>query len=192
MAKKYFFLFISLSFTLAAFSVNPRTTLTITDKTATASSYIDKEIVLNNQTDLHITNSATVSTNVLNNSVIKLNSVDSWVFFDNIRPQFVIDSLLKYISVNNQASVLKTNVRVSIYKQGAVVIPQPSNFQPLTVYTGQNFTGDSLSTYLLYTYYNGLGTMDNKIRSFKLKRGYMVAFANSSDGLGYSTYSKPF
>lgn len=186
MIKNYVILLIAFfAVSSYAYSQNPRTTITITDKTLSVSSYTDKEVVLNNQTDLHLTAAATVSKTLLNNSIVKLNSVNSWVFFDNVRPQFVIDSLLKYIYVNNQAAVLKTNVRVSIYKHGAVVIPQASTFQPLKVYTAQNFTGDSAS-YSMFTFYNALGTKDNKIRSFKLKRGYMVTLATASDGLGYS------
>jgi hypothetical protein len=181
--KTYYFLIISFWLSISAFAQNPRTTITLTDKTLSVASYTDKEVVINAQTDLHLT--ATVAKTVLNNSVVKLNSDNSWVFFDNIRPQVVIDSLLKYIYVNNQAAVLKSNVRVSIYKQGAVVVPQASTFQPLKVYTGQNFTGDSAS-YSMFNFYNSLGAMDNKIKSFKLKRGYMITLATASDGTGYS------
>ena len=136
-------LFLSFIVFTPVMGANPLTTLILTDKTVTTTSYTDKEIIINGQTDLHLTNAATVSRSLLNNSVIKLNSVDSWLFFDNVRPQFVIDSLLRYVSVNGQSAVLKTNVRVSIYKHGAVVIPHASTFQPMKVYTGQNFSGDS-------------------------------------------------
>ena len=167
---------------ISSFSENPRTTITITDKNVTVSSYTDNEVVLAGQSDLHIT----AKYNSLTNSVLKLNSADSWVFFDNIRPQIVIDSLLKNIYVNNLPAVLKTNARVSIYKHGTVVIAQPSTFQPLEVFTAQNFSGDSIS-YSLFTFNTSLGTkFNNKIRSFRLKRGYMVTLATNADGTGYS------
>ena len=181
MEKKITFLFFCLISVLYVFAQNQQITINLTNKEVSIASYTDKEIVIDGETDLHLT----APTKVLNNSVVKLNTVDSWVFFDNIRPQVVIDSLLQYIFINNQKAVLKTNVRVSIYKHGAVVIPQPSSFQPLTVYSNQNFTGDSVS-YSMFTFYNSLGTMDNKIRSFKLKRGYMATLANATDGTGYS------
>jgi len=179
--KKYTFLILFLSYTLFGFSQNARTPITIIDKQVSVSSYTNMEVTMNNQSDLHLT--ATMKP--LNNSIINLNSVDSWVFFDNIRPSKVIDSLLQYIYINNQAAVLKTNVRVSIYKHGAVVIPQSSSFKPLTVYTNQNFSGDS-AAYSLFTYNNALSSFDNKIRSFKLKRGYMATLATGTDGLGYN------
>jgi hypothetical protein len=172
----------TLFFTFALFAFSQKTTINITDHNVTFPSISDSDIIINGQTDLHITSKY----HALTNSNIKLNSVDSWVFFDNILPQTVIDSLLKNIYVNNVPAVLKTNVRTSIYKQGTVIIPQSSTFQPLTVFTAQNFSGDSAS-YSMFTFYNALGTkFDNKIRSFKLKRGYMVTLATNSDGTGYS------
>jgi hypothetical protein len=153
----------------------------INDSVVTANSYTSSQIILSGKSELHIT----ASTNPLTNSTVSLNSDNAWLFFDNIRPQAVINSYLPYILVNGNASVLKTNLRVSIYKNGTVVIPESSTYQPLKVYTGQNFQGDSAS-YSMFTFYNSLGKMDNKIRSFKLKRGYMVTFATVGDGTGYS------
>lgn len=170
-----------LLFSLRAFSQSGLTVITLTDKEVITPSYTNSEIIIGGQTDLHIT----ALSNPLTNSIIDLNSDDSWVFFDNIRPDVVISSLLQYIKVNAQAVVQNTNARIAIYKQGTVVIPQPSTYQPLEVYTGVNFTGSS-QKYSLFTFYNSLGTFDNKIRSFKLKRGYMATLATNSDGTGYS------
>jgi hypothetical protein len=179
MIKKITLLTFYLVCSLIAFSQ----VVNITNADLTVASYTDKEVIMTGKSTLHITASSALKS--LTNTTIRLNSENSWLFFDNIRPQVVIDSLLKYVTVNGNAAVLKTNARVSIYKHGAVVIPHSSSIQPLKVYTSQNFTGDS-AAYSMFTYYNGLGTMDNKIRSFKLKRGYMATFATSSDGLGYS------
>lgn len=183
MFKKVTFLFLSVVLSLLSYGQNARTVLEVTASSSSTSSFTDKEVVINGKTDLHITALSTATP--LNNSIVKLNSIDSWVFFDNIRPQYVLDNLLKYVYVNGALAVNKTNCRVAIYKQGTVVIPQPSSFQPLKVYTGQNFTGDSTS-YSQFIINSSLGSFDNKIRSFKLKRGYMATFANGSDGLGYS------
>lgn len=171
-----FFLFSSL------FIFSQRTTITITDKNVTVASYTDKEIILNSASDLHLT----ASTKSLNNSIVRLNTENSWIFFDNIKPTVVIDSLLKYIYVNNLAAINKTNVRVAIYKHGTVVIPHSSSYKPLKVYTDRNLTGDSAS-YSLFTFNTALGgIVNNKIRSFKLKRGYMATLATAADGTGYS------
>lgn len=181
MIKKIILLTFFAAFTIFSFSQGSQTTITLTDKVVTASSYTDAEIIINGQTDLHLT----ALTKPLINSVIKLNSEDSWVFFDNIRPDTVINSLLQYIKVNDQPAVLNTNIRIAIYKHGTAVIPHPSTYQPLEVFTGKDFTGSS-QKYSLYTFYNNLGLFDNKIKSFKLKRGYMATLATKADGTGYS------
>lgn len=162
---------------------NARTTITLAAGDFSVTSYTDKEVILNSKTNLHITSKFAKTS--LNNSVIHLNTVDSWVYLDNIRPQTVLDSLLKYIYINGNLAVNKTNARVSIYKQGAVIIPHSSQFQPLKVFTSPNFAGDS-TTLPLFSFNNSLGIYDNNIRSFKLKRGYMATFATASDGTGYS------
>jgi hypothetical protein len=153
----------------------------IVNSDLSVTSYTDKQVVISGKASLHLT----ATTKTLNNTTVDLTSDDSWLFFDNVRPQVVIDSLLKYVTVNGAAAVLKANARVSIYKHGAVVIPHSSSFKPLKVYTGQSYTGDSAS-YSMFTFNNSLGAFDNKIRSFKLKRGYMATLATLSDGMGYS------
>jgi hypothetical protein len=180
MKTKLILLTFFLPICLFAFSQNSRTPLLITSTEASSASYTDMEITINGKTDLHIT----ASFSPLNNSSINLNSENSWIFFDNIKPSSIIDSVLQYIYVNNNPAVLKTNVRVSIYNHGTVIIPQPSTFQPLEVFTNQNFTGNA-QKYSLFTI-NTLGAFDNNIRAFKLKRGYLATLANNADGTGYS------
>ena len=171
-------------FTFSVFSQNTRTTVTISDGTTTAVSYTDKEILLSGNAQLHLTGTSSI----LTNSIIRLNGDNAWLFIDNVRPAAVISTILPYIYVNTTAAVNKTNVRVAIYKQGAVIMAQGSTFQPLTVFTDLNCTGDS-AKYSLFTKYSGtgLGTgIDNKIRSFRLKRGYLATLASAGDGTGYS------
>lgn len=165
------------------YSQAERTQLTITGAETTVSQYTDKEVILNGKSDLHITSNTCIG--ALTNSIVRLNSDDSWLFFDNIRPTVAIDSLLKYVYVGENLAVNGSNVRVAIYNHGVVIMPHAPSFTPLTVYKGQELAGDSAS-YGLHTYYNSLGAFDNSIRSFRLKRGYMATLANNPDGSGYS------
>lgn len=183
MFRKLLLLWIVAGFTQLSFSQNDKTPLEITAAKTTVSSMIDKEVVMNGKSDLHITSA--FAKNALQNSTVHLNHEDAWLFFDNIRPSVAVDSLLKHVFVNTAPAVNKNNVRVAIYKHGVVIMPHSPQYKPLTVYSGQNFTGDSAS-YNLFTYYNGLGAMDDRIRSFKLKRGYSATLANNADGGGYS------
>jgi hypothetical protein len=158
-----------------------RTTINISGTVVNTTSLVDKEFIVNGKTDLHVTAAYTP----LTNSIIRLNSENSWVFFDNIRPQAIIDSVLPNIYVNGVPAIYKTTARVAIYRHGTVVIPQSSTVEPLKLYNGQNFTGDSLKV-SQFVFNNALGTFDNRVRSFKLKRGYMATLANEPDGSGYS------
>ncbi|GAO30828.1 glycosyl hydrolase [Geofilum rubicundum] len=117
--------------------------------------------------------------------VVSLNHQDAWVFFENIKPSLVSDNHLDHIQVNGVAFENGTNGRIAIYAHGTVLMPHANSFRPLTVYTEENFGGES-AQYAIHTYYNNLGTFNNAIKSFKLKRGYQATFATSSDGKGYS------
>ncbi len=167
---------------LFAAGLNAATVVRITTNT-TVASFSDSEVTMDVKADVHLT--AAFAKTALVNSTVKLNTIDSWLFFDNVKPQTVIDSLLKYVYIGENLALNKNNARVAIYKNGAVVMAHPSGFQALTVYNEKSFKGDSVK-YNTSTYYKSLGSMDNKIRSFKLKRGYMATFANNSDGSGYS------
>lgn len=144
--------------------------------------------------DLHLTASDNA---IAHGATINLTSEDAWLFFDNVRPNEVISAYAAQIFINGRPMDVKSNCRVVIYKQGAVVMPYPTNFEPLTAYTGEGFTGKAAS-YAADIYYcdnpdeaaplDMVKPMpqDNSIRSFRLKRGYMATFACDADGLGYS------
>ncbi len=121
---------------------------------------------------------------------IDLQNPDAAVVFVNIKPSLVIDKYLSKITYNGIALQNNVNCRVSIYRHGAIVLPHSdtmnpdkTTFYPLTVYTGDNCTGEA-------TQYNGGNRKTNtesfNFRSFILKRGYMVTMANNTDGTGYS------
>jgi Glycosyl hydrolase catalytic core/Secretion system C-terminal sorting domain/H-type lectin domain len=181
MKNKFSVFILSLFSIISVFAQNSLTTISVTGSVVTVDSYVDKEVIVDGATELHLT-----SATPLVNSVVKLNSDDSWLFFDNLRPQQVIDLYLNNIYVKGALASYRSNCRVAIYGAGAVVIPHSSTFNPLTVYKGQNFGGEYSSGYSLFTKYTSLGAFDNSIRSFKLKKGYMATFASAADGTGYS------
>jgi hypothetical protein len=145
----------------------------------TVSNLTNQTLVLANPVDYHIS-----GTTPLVNSTVNLKNDDAWLFFDNIRPAVVVSTYASNLKVNGITLVNGSNARITMYKQGTVVIPQSPSFKPLTVYTKDNFTGNS--TQFGNGYNSVLGLFDNNIRSFRLKRGYMATFATESDGTGYS------
>jgi hypothetical protein len=143
--------------------------------------FAKSKIVLKSSASLYLSNAY----NPLINSTVDLNSTDARVYFENVKPSEVISSYLKLISVNGVAASNNGNVFVTTYGNGAVVVPHSSDYQPLEVFSGENYGGDA-KQYKIVTPNTNLGAFDNTIKSFKLKKGYMVTFASNSNGTGYS------
>ena len=97
---------------------------------------------------------------------INLNSIDAWLFLPGIKPSAVVGSTyLSQVRVNGATATADNNVRVAQYGQnGSIVIPHASNFQPLTVFTGAEFTGPP-TQYGQWTYYKGSAIAN--VSSFK-------------------------
>lgn len=115
-----------------------------------------------------------------------------------------LDAGASYADWEGDNYSLDTNVRLAEWGSGTVVIPNgiASGADPLTVYENAYCEGESKTFGLLdhfgswaelypnaerITYaHNDLGEWDNRIASFKLKRGYWCCLANNSDGSGHS------
>ncbi len=124
-------------------------------------------------------------------SVNIANTEHAVVILQNIKPSKVVSDYLSHILINGEAAVSEENCQVRMYAQGAIVFPYGGDFKPLTCYTQENYDGDSCDDYDLSNtggYMNTMTetTLDNRVRSFKLKRGYMVTFATGISGWGYS------
>ncbi|GHT76628.1 hypothetical protein FACS189463_2080 [Bacteroidia bacterium] len=174
--KNFFFTtFISVVFSISAYAEE---VVILAGKTSVAS-YANSAVTVSDKADLHLT-----AATPLSNSTITLATENAWLFFDNLRPSDVINNWLQYVKAGNAQAVNGTNVRVEVYVQGTVVIPHSSSLSPLQAFDAPGFTGNSQQYNV--NYHKPLGTMDNKIRSFKLKRGYMATFATASNGRGFS------
>lgn len=109
----------------------------------------------------------------------------------NIKPSKVLANLMNHIFIKGEAAVDGTNCQVKMYDRGAIILPYGSNYRPLTCYTEENYGGTSNNNYTEghsggYMKTLNASTLNNNIRSFKLKRGYMVTFATGVAGWGYS------
>ncbi len=154
-------------------------TLTITNGVQKYSSLTSTIVNMSGACELWVTNSTPLS-----GCTINLNSVDAWLFLPSVKPSATAAGYLNQVRVSGATAVADSNCRVVQYGQnGAVVIPQPSTYQPLTVFAGTQFAGNA-TRYSQWTYYTGSGIAG--FSSFKLKRGYQVVFAQSSDGKNYS------
>ena len=120
-----------------------------------------------------------------------VNTDHAVVIFENIKPSIVIAQHLGGIQINGEAARNDVNCQVKMYAQGSIVFPYAKDIKPLTVYSEPNFGGESVNDFGLENSGGFMNTLtaaklNNRIRSFKLKRGYMVTFALGTGGWGYS------
>lgn len=167
--------------TVPGWAVNTKTTVEQVTSTVTLSTDVD-----------YIITSATPFSGT--DAIVNITNTDHAVLIlDAVRPSKAISSWLKYVQINGQKAVNNTNCQVKIYNLGCIILPYPDgdNFKPLTVYSEKNFEGESCNDFGLENtggYMNTLTDekLNNRISSFKLKRGYMVTFALKDGGRGYS------
>ncbi len=120
-------------------------------------------------------------------SVIDFQSEDAWLILPALRPSEVISQSLRQFRVQGDRAVVGSNIRITAYQDGCIVIPHGPGYLPLEVFNSTHGQGVSRQ-FGLYTYYreSALRGLNDSIRSFYLKRGYMVTLAANGDGTGAS------
>lgn len=160
------------------------TSLTINNETIAIQSAKYMDITVNGTSELHIS-----SESPLVGSNINLASDNAWLYLESVKPSEVTSNYLSSIKINGQAFNAETD-RIAIYGSGTVIIPQGKQVSKhaLIAYTENNYGGESME-FEVEKYYRTaeLGAaFDNKIRSFRLKKGYSCTLANNPDGTGFS------
>jgi hypothetical protein len=124
-----------------------------------------------------------------NNVQINFTSGIGWIKTLNYTAKNVSDTNLTQIKVNGNASVYKTNLRLdNYYLKGCVIRSNVASTAPLTIYDGVNLQGSS-ALISVNTIFKGdvlPNSLNNKIESFILKKGFMVTIAIENDGTGKS------
>ena len=149
---------------------------------------VTDEVALMTDMDYVITGTEPFATG---GSVNIINTEHAVIIFKNIKPSVVINKHLGGVLVNGEKARNGVNCQVKMYAQGAIVLPYSKDFKPLTVYSEPNFEGEAVNDFGLENTGGFMNTLsdaklNNRIRSFKLKRGYMVTFALGTGGWGYS------
>lgn len=156
------------------------------NNTITTVEQVTGTVELTDDVDFHITSAEPFATT---GSVNIKNVEHAVVFLDNVKPSKA-RTMLPFIKINGEAAENIKNCQLRIYNQGTLILPY-GTAGALTVYSEKNFEGESCSE---FNFNNAGGFMqtlrdnqlNNRIKSFKLKRGYMVTFAIGAEGRGYS------
>lgn len=120
-----------------------------------------------------------------------VNTEHAVLILSAVKPSAGIGLLANHVQINGDKAVNGTNCQVKMYGQGTIILPYGDDFKPLIVYSEQNFEGDAVNNFGLGNTNGFMNTLtaaqlNNRIRSFKLKRGYMVTFSLLANGRGYS------
>jgi hypothetical protein len=129
------------------------------------------------------------TTPLLNNVQINFTSGIGWIRTTNYDASAVSTNSLGQIKVNNATSVYQTNLRLDhYYLNGCVIRANLASTTALTVYDGVNLLGNSglITVNTIHSGSSIVSSMNNKIKSFVLKKGFMVTFATETDGTGKS------
>jgi hypothetical protein len=129
----------------------------------------------------------TDETNPFRGSLLNIKSNDVWLYFNNIKPSVFNNDYLKHILINGSEAIEGVNIRIVQYVEGTVVISHSADYKPVEIFTEEGLSGSSMEMGQ-YTYYKSaqLGSFNNAIKSFKLKKGYMATFGQDENGNGYS------
>ena len=145
-------------------------------------------VTLSDNTDYIVTS----ATPFAGNGIVNITNTDHAVLIlSEVKPSAAIQLLSAHVQIAGAKAANNTNCQVKLYNRGCIILPYGNSTKPLTVYEEPNFGGKSCNDFGLENdggYMNTLtdAKLNNKISSFKLKRGYMVTFSNRAGGRGYS------
>ncbi len=174
------FLFAAVALLMASLTHAANTTVTVEQVSQTVTLTADVDYVV------------TSATPFADEGTVNIQNTDHAVLILlNVKPSKAASLLAAHVLIDGEKAVNNTNCQVKMHNRGSIILPYGNSVKPLTVYSEQNFEGESCNSFGLESsggFMNSLtdAKLNNRIRSFKLKRGYMVTFALRKEGRGYS------
>lgn len=173
--------------TLLSLSLIASLTAAWADNSVKTVTQVSEAVTISDDVDYHISSetpfTATGSVNITNTDHAVL-------ILDALKPSLALGQLA-FVTINGEPAKNGTNCQVKIHNRGAIIMPYASDIKPLTVFSEKGFQGESCNAFGLEDTGGFMNTLtdaklNNRIQSFKLKRGYMVTFATGKKGAGYS------
>ena len=142
------------------------------------------EIVLHESSYINLTDDYPISEGIS----IKFNSSDAMVVLTNTETSEAFYYYDDNTFYENQPIFYPQSLRIDNYYENGSVLRPNSSASQLTVYSEFNLLGNTLNIDTGSTYNDEIipSQFVNNISSFTLNRGYMVTFAQNSDGTGKS------
>ena len=147
---------------------------------------VNEQVVVNDAMDFIITSDTPFG----NDGWVDIANEQAVLILNKVKPSKV-SSYLSHVKINGTRASIGANCQVRIHNIGAIILPYGNNVKPLTVFSEKDFGGDAVDDFGLENSGGFMNTLsdaklNNRIKSFKLKRGYMVTFSTLPRGRGYS------
>ena len=147
---------------------------------------VNEQVVVNDAMDFIITSDTPFG----NDGWVDIANEQAVLILNKVKPSKV-SSYLSHVKINGTRASIGANCQVRIHNIGAIILPYGNNVKPLTVFSEKDFGGDAVDDFGLDNSGGFMNTLsdaklNNRIKSFKLKRGYMVTFSTLPRGRGYS------
>ena len=149
---------------------------------------VNETVTITTATDYTVTSSTPFGSD----GVVNIENTDNAVLIlAAVKPSAAVKLLSAHVKIAGASASNGNNCQVKLYNRGCIILPYGDNTKPLTVYSEQNFGGTAVNDFGLENTGGFMNTLtdeklNNRIRSFKLKRGYMVTFSLRAGGYGYS------
>ena len=149
---------------------------------------VNDTVTINTATDFTVTSATPFG----DNGLVNIENTDEAVLIlAAVKPSAAVKLLSAHVKIAGTTANNGKNCQVKLYNRGCIILPYGDTTRPLTVYSEKNFGGTAVDRFGLENSGGFMNTLtesklNNKIRSFKLKRGYMVTFSLRAGGYGYS------
>ena len=136
--------------------------------------------------------SITSETPFTDNGVVNIENTEHAVLIlQSVKPSRAQSLIAAHVQIGGEKAVNGQNCQLKMYNRGCIIMPYSRDLKPLTVYSEPDFQGEACSDFGLESTNGFMNTLsdkqlNNRIRSFKLKRGHMVTFSLKAEGRGYS------
>ena len=155
--------------------------------TKTTVTQVTGTVTLSDQVDYVVTSDQPFA----DDGIVDITNTEHAVLILNKVKPSKVGSILSHVKINGAKATNNVNCQVRIYNTGSMILPYASSMKPLTVFSEKDFRGVAVSDFGLENSGGFMNTLsdeklNNRIKSFKLKRGYMVTFSTQPRGRGYS------
>lgn len=150
----------------------------------TADRFTGVRLTLSGDSKLYLNDSSPLD----GSSEINITSDDAWIFMPALNATSALESVVSNIHIFGETLADMTNARISQYYAGTAIAAFKADLTPLRVYDDPSLSGDfgDIPVNVIQSATAIPNNMNNRISSFKLKKGYMVTLAVEPDGTGMS------